>query len=636
MADLFEQQHQDAFEDDFPDFIDGIAKLQLQCALPKDVYKGFRKSPELFLKAIELTEKNPRLQRAVVESAPHLLYGIKPEKRFELLKAVKDKPFVAPIVLATTDEFPYVALQNLQHFEDTPYTKRMFEIIIDKGFFMPYYLNQYNKPYYGEILEKAFRKYAEENPMHVFFNVKLIEGKPYAEEVIEKAARTALKIDCRAILYHRKVLETKPYFQEIFEAALRRLVQEAPYDVILHYYSSTYTDFPLAEEIFEKAVRNLAKRNPWRAVEIYALYQNKPYADEVKNEADRIIETADRKSALFVRPIDEYDFPIDEKTFDLYILGINHELVRLGYELINIPLDAFRRILYCQPFQNILRRYVRRISWMNAFSLAQGTYESLKAQGMQDAEMTDQRIQEIAEKMMNGMDRVRNRELFGPNTKLILFTHEEAQFDNDFILERLYFKRGGRKENTVSAKGVRLDKNGKNIEKERTLEAIRRSKGSTTVLFSGHGSPENWGFARNQSFALNRNLDPSPDTINYRELGDALMVSGNMENMHLIGATCYAYDYFMNLFKYLRERGCKQQPYVSISAANKAKPAYGFDPFSKQEIINDVFLNAVDQVTLAEGRSQAPIVVDDVFKAESQVWRKTDPEVFIGTPSGTH
>ncbi len=48
---------------------------------------------------------------------------------------------------------------------------------------------------------------------------------------------------------------------------------------------------------------------------------------------------------------------------------------------------------------------------------------------------------------------LRNREIFGPNTKLILFTHKESNFDN-VRLKKLFLSHGGKEGNIkVDVKG---------------------------------------------------------------------------------------------------------------------------------------------------------------------------------------
>ena len=69
------------------------------------------------------------------------------------------------------------------------------------------------------------------------------------------------------------------------------------------------------------------------------------------------------------------------------------------------------------------------------------------------------------------------------------------------------------------------------------------------------------GLAQGSKYAEKENYDSfkyDPKTINYRELGDALIESGNIREFNILGMTCLAYNYLENLFEYLEEKFPRQ------------------------------------------------------------------------------
>ena len=158
-----------------------------------------------------------------------------------------------------------------------------------------------------------------------------------------------------------------------------------------------------------------------------------------------------------------------------------------------------------------------------------------------------------------------------------------------------------------------------------TLYSIANVSADTTILFDGHGSPENWAFSENQAEQLDRSLSPKGSTINYQELSDALIESGNIGKVNLIGSTCYSYDYFINLFSYLESKGIKEKPRVSITAANKERSGWGGGLEIDSRLLEALYL---------ESEKGKPINVGHFYRAEGRVWQHEDPALFVGGQGG--
>lgn len=413
-------------------------------------------------------------------------------------------------------------------------------------------------------------------------------NEPYAEEIIKLAAA---KEPFRAAGMIKEYFDNQPYVE-----SLLWVIAKANFFAIL----SNKIDF-------------------WK----------KPYAKEVIHYCEILYKEAEKAQDMPMRKIKTSDFPFKINTLDLYFSYLDFRasgatssmLFNTATPMFTIPAEAFKRIFYSENFQQLLREHFVGKTYMNAFSFAQALYQNIQLAGK---DLTDEHISAFAKVMIEQIEQVKDRELFGPNTQLILFTHEEDRFDNGDIIEDIYLRAGGRKENILaSEKGIEM-KDGKNLVKERVLAAIRNTKGPVTILFSGHGSPEHWAFARNSADNLIRSGENLPNTIHYKELGDALAASGNIRNINLIGCTCFSYDYIRNLFDYLeKEKGIADKPHVAISEANKSKFGWG-----GSDKLDDTLLTALYD----ESEEGQPITVENFFRAEGHSWEKIDPVLFVNGP----
>lgn len=462
-------------------------------------------------------------------------------------------------------------------------------------------------PWGEEVIKKANKK---ENAYFIFANINKFKHKPYSREVIEKAASESPEI----VFKEHNEIRNLPYRFELIKKAAR------------------LCPIALAEEFKESHVFSEEEK---KSDEVIALF----------NEIFPSISIAEEGKEITSKIITKEDLPIKREILEIKITSYNY-FVRYN----NVILTDFADVFFTGSFQEILEQNLGKFTYMNAFSLAITVREKLQRE---NKNINDENVKEAARGILNHWERIKTRELFGPNTKLILFTHEEPQFKNEEIIAKIYKRSGGKDENILhNEKGVKMTKkelvlekvkqwhakNGGdlnenylnrisgtsdelNLTKILTLYAIANTKGNTTILFDGHGSPENWAFAQNQADNLNHSLESKPRSINYKELGDALIASNNIENFNLIGATCYSYDYLINLFGYMESKGEKRKPYLSISTSNKGKPSWnGLDD------LGSLFLNALYK----SSQERKPMLGEAFFKAEGLVADHEDPAIFIG------
>jgi len=466
------------------------------------------------------------------------------------------------------------------------------------------------KPYAKDILISI----AENDPGAIIGYIDDYKTQPYAKDVLMSVAEK----DPGAALEFADHYKTQHYAKDI----LMLVAEEIPQNTIK--FVDRYAGQSYTKDVIKKA----SDEYPW-AFEKNFKKIKKIIPDEaypLLKRCEEHIKIAEKGFDLPQQLIRRIDFPMDRKKFELYLLGANHKSIESttfkkgGYPLITISMPEFKKIFFSQTFQNFMEKQANKMSYMNAFSLTQAVYRKLERE---KKALTEESIETTTESIFEQWERVGQRELFGPNTQLILFTHKEKRFDNKEILDKIYYRSGGKKENIlVNAKGVEME-GGKNVMKERVLKAIRNSKGSTTILFTGHGSPENWSFSANQANMLDQSLKPHPSSINYQELGDAIIASKNIKNINLVGDACFTYDYILNVFRYLESKGVIKKPYASISSSNKAK--YGW--IGGKEL-DSRLLEALYNVS-KEGKS---IRVHHFFKAEAHIWRYEDPALFIGNP----
>jgi len=408
-------------------------------------------------------------------------------------------------------------------------------------------------------------------------------------------------------IFHLPLVASKAVdFDSLLERALFKMLEKnTSSNGCVRHFSSYYLDKPFAEKFFLSA----SDKAPFSVLIYFSNFKMQPYADRIlknivryhpneitdmKNRAESGNYDAERIKALPDWALKEA--VETEQKFSRYkdlsreIVSVetNHSLAEesvitaLRDFKLTIPRDEFLHIFFSGSFQKYLDNQAGKVSYFNAFSTVHAVHRNLTRKNLSFSEDNFDRELNL---ITDAFNKVKDREIFGPNTKLILFTHEQEDMGKEAEeLKKMFLKAGGRKSDVLFfGKGLEM-RQGKNIVKTKTLDSIKNSNGPTTILFNGHGSPENWAFSENFSDDLNRSDSPDPSTINYKELGDALIASGNIDQFNLIGDTCYAYDYIHNLYKYLDERGVRKRPAISISVANKNSIVSTFGGLSLFEI----------------------------------------------------
>lgn len=403
-------------------------------------------------------------------------------------------------------------------------------------------------------------------------------------------------------------ISKQPYYNEILDMAIRSRPS------MIFEFTDVYEEGGFD---VQKLLLKGADEDPWGFTENFQ--DLKAYltgkAEVFLAQQKERIKIAERGRTLPQKTIEETDFPLLRKDFEMYLLELNKEATFI--DILKEP--GSKDVFFSAPFESFLKTQTGKINFMNAFSLAQSIRRELS---LANQPVNDENIGAQLNKIPARLKKAMAREVIGPGTKLILFTHEEGTFQNDEILEKLYQRNGGKSKNILmSGKGLEM-KDGKNQTKERLLKTIRDAKeGRTTILFSGHGFSENWSFSTDHHPEIDRSLENHPHNLSYRELADALIDSGNIENINLIGACCYSYDFFRNLFDYLASIGVQKRPALCISFANKGKPSLGMG-----EEMQDPILDAIYSLT----EKDQPVQGKHFLEAEGlpAIWKNNDPAIF--------
>jgi len=507
-----------------------------------------------------------------------------------------DKPYAEEIFLGREQKRSATAFGDFEYYRKEKYAKNILLLgVLNRPIYALQMFKQDSKyaeePYFDEVLKTAVINAASKSPKDLLsFHVEQFYEKPYAEGVISTLAET----------YSSRVLKA-------------------------------LVDLPKEPSYIGNVLEIIARSDPWALKDHFDSGSDAFSKHKVRllERCKKNIAIAEEGRFLPISRIKAEDLDIDRKTFELYLAGINHfqkervarsEKVPEGWPLISIPMPSFRSIYFSDSFQSHLKSQVGKMTHMNSFSLAQAVYRHLENNNEETNEDT---IKAATQEIHEAQERIKGRELFGPHVKLILFTHEEARFDNGELIEKMYKEKGGKTENILlSEKGV-SEEDGSKVIKERVLESIRQAKvGMTTIVYSGHGGPFKWYFEQGQVDNLTFKNDPNDYSIHFAELGDALIESGNIRNINLIGSTCHSYDYLINLFSYLEKKGIKEKPFISIAAANKDRYGWGGGDVVDSQLLEALYLAAKKDET---------INVKHFFDAEALAWKYQDPALFVGT-----
>ncbi len=347
---------------------------------------------------------------------------------------------------------------------------------------------------------------------------------------------------------------------------------------------------------------------------------------------------------LSYKKIKPGDFPMSKKFMKTAFATLNiitrlytGEIIRKnvpkssGDRLFTIPQHFFDQVYFSAPFQKTLKKAVGGMTYMNSFSLAHVTYRFLLKRQMP---INDKNIEKALKKVFGHREKIKDYVIIGPDTKFILFTHEEYATDNNLIIQNIFKAAGGKEKNILAnVKGLKIE-NGENLNKKAILDAIRSAKtGEITLMFDGHGSPENWAFSANNPDDMNRSVLGDPRTINYRELGDALIESGNIRNFNLVSFTCRSYSYFQNLFNYLEQiKGFKAKPKFAFSAGNKERSSYGKKvPGEITSYFLDIIAHFIKKGLI---KKDQPVKIKDLWMVEGLVYRAEDAAFFVEGDDG--
>lgn len=586
-------------------------------------FSNYRTDFKVFRSALHLTKKKyPEIAILIIDKA-HDLFVNNFELALELLPFYYNRPYAEQAIrnFARRSQWGSFAFLDINRF-----------------------LHQHKKYISSDLLEELMPILVKKEPigaMQTFVKWKDCVSKDTAEK-IKKMAISWFVED--RFFYDLKYLNN---FEDKWARGIAKIVM---------------SDFPLFFDNYEKQE------------EIFSRFPElKKYWESTKGN----MKIMERGFDLPEQIIRAEDLPLKQKIFNLYLNGINYQSYSINREMYNerglsgrtmisIPMVYFKEIFFSDPFQDILKSQAGKMTYMNAISLAQQSYRYIWKKQLK---MNNENIKLSAKLILNEWEKVRSRELFGPDTNLISFTHEEDIFSNDKILQNIYFRSGGKKENILTnKKGIKMmdsetintevkawhkEHGGKvkkeylnkllagkdkfNLTKIMSLYSIANAKGATTILFSGHGGRVKWYFTQN----VGKKTEPHM-VISHRELGDALAENGNIRQFNLLGMCCYSFDFIKNLFDYLTKgKGINEKPHISISSANKSKFGFGDIAVHGSKFLStllesigfgtktgDLLLNAM-YTSSEEGK---PITVDHFFKAEGKVAYFEDPEIFIDIP----
>jgi len=510
---------------------------------------------------------------------------------------------------------PPYALKYHRFFKGEDYYAEVCELAArngieyDPGTSLRYIGVTETQDYYPAVLRTTFFKAAEFDPGHALENIHLIDGKEYYEEILRLIIDSASDKAPHIIMHFFKYFSHLPDAKNI----ARKVVENDPEHFVNHYH------IPEFKNVEEKEDFELYESDGYAGVEVIKNVlggEAKPLYKRLKKRIERLKQWHDLPEKMVQRE----DLPISKERLNNWIMATNYVVEgvtrKSGFErqYISIPKGGFTDIVLSPVFQSFLQSRSGKISYAQVFSYAHVIYRKLdQIEEPLKNEFIEMALKEIRE----SEESAKNREIFGPNTKLVLFTHQETRYSNREWLENVYYRSGGRPENILyEGKGERIQE-GKNEVKKSVLKAIQDSHGDLTVVFNGHGNKFHWALSGDQ---LDSFID-SKNTINYEELGDALIASGNIENINLLGTSCFAYDYLINLFAYFESKGETQKPRISISGANKDRLNRGFGEHVDPLIMDQIYGIKSDN---------EPIRVEDFVSIQSAVWEYQDPAIFVG------
>jgi len=205
--------------------------------------------------------------------------------------------------------------------------------------------------------------------------------------------------------------------------------------------------------------------------------------------------------------------------------------------------------------------------------------------------------------------------MYGPNVTAINILHQDEEYRKE-RMETVQILARVKPEQIKTFKGFE--------QKENALEAIRQSKGPTTIYIHAHGDGEGFSLDSKEVSSQNTANDQKrpidePYSISHRELVDTLLERGNLSEVKIIFDCCYPRDLSRTFISYLTER-CVSDPDIRAGSPFIIT-ANGEGRF----IYTGIFAEGLRSVQKA-GRS---LYVDDIFKAEDVMFEYEDPIILL-------
>jgi hypothetical protein len=248
------------------------------------------------------------------------------------------------------------------------------------------------------------------------------------------------------------------------------------------------------------------------------------------------------------------------------------------------------------------------------------------------ADYSDRNLGIALKKVTAQREKFKRLHILDRDTTLIHFTNDEynagenmQRFDNKDVIS-LAKNAGVKKIIDENMTGPKY--------KGKILDAIRNSRGPTTIWFSGHGEKQVWYLGSGPEDRKIADETGQPWTISFVELGDALLERGDASDVIIVADACLQYNFMKNLEEYMQKMqpdGTRVGMPVMVTAANKNMLAYSGAAFEymtygdrdTQPIFNtgSVFLDAVSSAH----KGGAPLTGADILQIEPMVYHMMDP-----------
>ena len=449
-----------------------------------------------------------------------------------------------------------------------------------------------------EQSEFLLKKLAEIYPEEVFKNLEYRDTKnKYVSETIKKIFKEYKDEFPWIILKYSEVFQNDPGFEDELEIAIAECIELREVDYLFEYIE-VFADKGYAKHVVEiclEADPAMVEKLQKKKKLLIKIYGTAEQTEKLLQKHTKRAEVAKKYKELAKQTVTRK--LLKELTPDAIAGALSNAAASISFQ-------NFNKIFFSKSFQKFLRDRSGKMSFANAFSFVTSIARiTIK----KEVSLTEKEISAAIKQIWERWEAVKERELFGPQTKLILFSHSEERFSNKKIIENIYKRSGGTDENLL------CDEKGKKG-KNKILKAMKDAKGNTTILFDGHGTEESLSLSSSDS--VNSDID-------YEELGKALVESGNMKNFNLVIASCYGYDFIENLYTYLEESGVTERPSVSISSANKN--AYSYSGEDDDVVDSKLLIGAHKESD--KGKS---IKVKHIFEGEKHSWEYEDPSIKVG------